>query len=165
MHSQEPQFQQSSPEWQRVSPKYAIVDLISNLVVSGIVLAVLAVVFTVRGWQLWQIIGFSALAVVLLVSAALAFRRVKAIGYILREDDLIFRRGIMFERIIAVPYGRLQLVDVTRGPLLRALGLATLKFITAAPATGVQLPGLTVSDAEALRDHLVRLAETRRSGL
>lgn len=107
----------------------------------------------------------AGVGVLLLVNALLAFRRVKAIGYILREDDLLFRRGILFERVIAVPYGRLQLVDVTRGPLLRALGLATLKFVTASAATGVQLPGLRVEDAEALRDELVSLAETRRSGL
>ena len=105
------------------------------------------------------------LVVLLLVSAVLAFRRVRAIGYVLRDDDLLFRRGIMFERVVAVPYGRLQLVDITRGPLLRALGLATLKFVTASAATGVSLPGLPVDQAEALRDRLVELAETRRSGL
>ncbi|MBU3994865.1 MAG: PH domain-containing protein [Actinobacteria bacterium] len=108
---------------------------------------------------------FAAVTVGLLLSAAFAFRRVRAIGYILREDDLLFRKGIMFERVVAVPYGRLQLVDVTRGPLLRALGLASLKFVTASAATGVNLPGLRREDAESLRDRLVELAETRRSGL
>jgi len=37
--------------------------------------------------------------------------------------------------------------------------------VTASVATGVNLPGLTEQDAEALRDRLVSLAETRRSGL
>ena len=165
MQEQEPQLQSSAHTWLRVSPKYAVADLIANLIVDVIVLVVLAVVFTNVGWKWWNIAIIIAVAIVLLGAAALAFRRVKAIGYILRDDDLVFRRGIMFERIIAVPYGRLQLVDVTRGPLLRALGLATLKFITAAPSTGVQLPGLRVEDAEELRDRLVSLAETRRSGL
>ncbi|MBN9611865.1 MAG: PH domain-containing protein [Actinobacteria bacterium] len=108
---------------------------------------------------------FGAVALVMLVNAVFAFRRVRAIGYVLREDDLLFRRGIMFERVVAVPYGRLQLVDVTRGPLLRVLGLATLKFVTASAATGINLPGLPVAEAEQLRDRLVELAETRRSGL
>ncbi|UTX54841.1 PH domain-containing protein [Leucobacter aridicollis] len=114
---------------------------------------------------LWLTLGLWGLVVFFLVNSLFAFRRVKAIGYILREDDLLFRRGIMFERVVAVPYGRLQLVDITRGPLLRALGLSTLKFVTASAATGVQLPGLTASDAEQLRDRLVELAESRRSGL
>jgi membrane protein YdbS with pleckstrin-like domain len=37
--------------------------------------------------------------------------------------------------------------------------------VTAAAATGVVIPGLTLADAEELRDHLVALAETRRAGL
>ena len=154
-------------EWQRVSPSYAWADLIVNLVLVLIVGAVVGVIVFVNAGdqRVLPLVGLGAVVLALLINALFAFRRVRAIGYILREDDLLFRRGIMFERVVAVPYGRLQLVDVTRGPLLRALGLATLKFVTASAATGVQLPGLRLDDAEALRDRLVALAETRRSGL
>lgn len=153
--------------WNRVSQKYAIADLMTNLLLA-IVVAVVPLIITVLAGEAAELsvyLIFGGVAALLLINAVLAFRRVKAIGYILREDDLLFRRGILFERVIAVPYGRLQLVDVTRGPLLRALGLATLKFITASAATGVKLPGLRVEEAEVLRDRLVELAETRRSGL
>ena len=92
-------------------------------------------------------------------------RRVRSIGYQLRDDDLLFRRGIMFQRFVAVPYGRMQLVDINRGPVARALGLAELKFVTAAAATAVTLPGPAVDEAERLRDQLVALAESRRAGL
>ncbi|MGK0722075.1 PH domain-containing protein [Leucobacter sp. W1478] len=157
----------SGQEWQRVSPKYAWADLAMNLIMTLIVVAVfvLIVLFADEKPPPLVIALFAAVTVVLLLSAAFAFRRVRAIGYILREDDLLFRKGIMFERVVAVPYGRLQLVDVTRGPLLRSLGLASLKFVTASAATGVNLPGLPLQDAEALRDRLIELAETRRSGL
>ncbi|GAA2176902.1 hypothetical protein GCM10009847_00680 [Leucobacter tardus] len=153
-------------EWKRVSSKYAVADLVTNLILVLVVIAVGVVVLVVADEPApWVLAGIGVLSLVLLVNAVLAFRRVKAIGYVLRDDDLLFRRGILFERVIAVPYGRLQLVDVTRGPLLRALGLATLKFVTASAATGVHLPGLPMADAETLRDRLVELAETRRSGL
>lgn len=154
-------------QWTRVSPKYAWADLALNLVLvlAVGVIAVVVALLNERERPTFFVIALAVGFVLLLINAVLAFRRVRAIGYILREDDLLFRRGIMFERVIAVPYGRLQLVDVTRGPLLRALGLATLKFVTASAATGVQLPGLKVEDAEALRDRLVELAEIRRSGL
>lgn len=154
--------------WQRVSPRYAWVDLIFNLI--WVVLLTVGYFFVVSVLSeekppfMVHLIAVSLL-IVLFVNSILAFRRVRAIGYQLREDDLLFRRGIMFERVIAVPYGRLQLVDVTRGPLLRLLGLANLKFVTASAATGVNLPGLPMAEAEALRDRLVELAETRRSGL
>ncbi|MFT4232457.1 MAG: PH domain-containing protein [Leucobacter sp.] len=154
-------------EWQRVSPSYAWTDLALNLLLvlmAGAALVLLAV-FGGSDVPRGLYIVLPIVIALLVLNALLAFRRVRAIGYILREDDLLFRRGILFERVIAVPYGRLQLVDVTRGPLLRALGLATLKFVTASAATGVQLPGLRLDDAERLRDRLVSLAETRRSGL
>ncbi|MFV0432684.1 MAG: PH domain-containing protein [Leucobacter sp.] len=154
-------------EWQRVSPSYAWADLALNLIWVLIAVVAFVVVMVVPDEKapVLVLVAICIVIAALLVSCLLAFRRVRAIGYILREDDLLFRRGIMFERVVAVPYGRLQLVDVTRGPLLRALGLATLKFVTASAATGVNLPGLRLEDAETLRDRLVELAETRRSGL
>ncbi|WP_084820848.1 PH domain-containing protein [Leucobacter sp. Ag1] len=153
--------------WLRVSPKYAWVDLVGNLIPVVIAGGAAYVIPTYirTDVPVLVVIALAVVAVAFLVNAILAFRRVRAMGYALREDDLVFRRGIMFERVVAVPYGRLQLVDVTRGPLLRALGLANLKFVTAAAATGIALPGLVDADAEALRDELIRLAESRRSGL
>lgn len=138
-----------------------------NLLLVVILVAVFFVVTSLASAEIpTQVyVVVAAITVALLVNAAFAFRRVRALGYVLRADDLLFRRGIMFERVVAVPYGRLQLVDVTRGPVLRALGLASLKFVTASAATGITLPGLRHEDAEALRDRLVALAETRRSGL
>jgi membrane protein YdbS with pleckstrin-like domain len=90
---------------------------------------------------------------------------VRAIGYVLREDDLVFRRGILYSRLVAVPYGRMQLVDITRGPVARALGLAELRLVTAAASTDVTLPGLPEQAAAELRDELVARAESRRVGL
>ncbi|MDQ1130193.1 membrane protein YdbS with pleckstrin-like domain [Microbacterium sp. SORGH_AS 888] len=92
-------------------------------------------------------------------------RRVRSIGYRLRDDDLEFRRGILWQRQVAVPYGRMQLIDITHGPLDRGFRIAQLKFVTAAASSAVVIPGLDQSAAEALRDHLVRVAENRRTGL
>ncbi len=150
-------------EWQRVSPKYIPVDMISTLVFGAIATAIAFVPFWLgwaEGWLLG--VGTGALFVIVLT---LTPRRVRAIGYLLRDDDLLFRRGIMFQRFVAVPYGRMQLVDISRGPLARAFGLAELKFVTAAASSGVLIPGLPLDEAERLRDHLVAVAETRRAGL
>jgi membrane protein YdbS with pleckstrin-like domain len=103
--------------------------------------------------------------VIMLVVIAFVPRRVRAIGYQLRDDDLLFRRGLLFQRFVSVPYGRMQLIDITRGPVSRVLGLSDLHFVTAAASSSVSIPGLLVADAEDLRDRLVALAETRRAGL
>ncbi len=150
--------------WRRVSPKYVWVDLVGNLV-GGAVFTALACVPAVLSRLPWLWLLPAGIAVVTIVAVALTPRRVRAIGYRMREDDLLFRRGILFSRVVAVPYGRMQLVDITRGPIARAFGLAELKLVTAAAATAVTIPGLAEADAEALRDRLVELAETRRAGL
>ncbi len=151
-------------EWRRVSPKYIVVDVIGTLIMGIIVVGGASIAPAVSGnsW-LWFVPG--SLAVIFLVTLAVTPRRVRAIGYQLRQDDLLFRRGILFQRFVSVPYGRMQLVDVNRGPLARAVGLSELKFVTAAATTGVTVPGLPEAEAESLRDRLVELAESRRAGL
>lgn len=149
--------------WRRISPKYIVSELLSNLAFFGVGVVV-GVVFIIIGWD-WAWWATAPIGVILVVSLIVTPRRVRAFGYQLREDDLVFRRGIMFLRIVAVPYGRMQLVDINRGPLSRALGLSELKFVTAAASTAITIPGLPADDAEELRDHLVAVAESRRAGL
>ena len=150
--------------WLRVSPKYVVVEVVGSLIGMVVFVGGLLVAYALWGmwWALW---GAIVIGVISLIGIALEPRRVRSIGYRLREDDLVFRRGIMFQRQVAVPYGRMQLVDITRGPVARALGLADLKFVTAAAATAVTVPGLPMEEADRLRDELVALAETRRAGL
>lgn len=150
--------------WQRVSPRYIWVDLITALI-PGVIITGGLIVVPLASRVAWLWLLPAASFVILVLVLAFTPRRVRAIGYRLREDDLIFRRGIMWHRVVAVPYGRMQLVDVNRGPIARAFGLAELKFVTAAVATGVIVPGLPEAEAEALRDHLVALAESRRAAL
>jgi membrane protein YdbS with pleckstrin-like domain len=150
-------------EWKRVSSKLVAVELVSAGLFLLLVLAVAVVFFLLHLWWLAGIV--TAVAIAAVVNLVLAPRRVRSIGYLLREDDLLFRRGIMWQRFVAVPYGRMQLVDINRGPIARALGLSELKFVTAAAAAGVTIPGLPEVEAEELRDRLVALAESRRTGL
>ena len=109
------------------------------------------------------------LAVGALVTAAIAWplvgRRYRSWGYAEREDDLLVRRGVMFARLSVVPYGRMQFIDVTAGPLERAFGLATVRLHTAAAATDARIPGLEREEAARLRDRLAELGEAQAAGL
>lgn len=151
-------------EWRRVSPKYVLV-VIASTVISGLVLSAGSLFLWLAGrWSLgWLLL--TVVVVITVVALIIAPRRARSIGYRLRDDDLLFRRGIMFQRFVSVPYGRMQLIDINRGPVSRMLGLADLKFVTAAASTGVMVPGLPEPDAAELRDRLVELAESRRAGL
>ena len=92
-------------------------------------------------------------------------RRYGSWGYAEREDDLLVRRGVMFARLSVVPYGRMQFIDVTAGPLERAFGLATVRLHTAAAATDARIPGLEREEAARLRDSLAELGEAQAAGI
>ena len=92
-------------------------------------------------------------------------RRYAAWGYLEREDDLVVRRGVLVRRTSVVPYGRMQYVDVTAGPLARQYGLATVTLHTAAAATDASVPGLPADEAARLRDRLAALGEARQAGV
>lgn len=150
--------------WQRVSPRYVVVDFVGTLIF-GLVVVVATSVPSLLAQNLFLLAIPAAFAIIFIVALALVKRRVRSIGFQLRQDDLLFRRGLMWQRFVAVPYGRMQLVDINRGPLDRAVGLSELKFVTAAASSGITIPGLPAADAEELRDRLVALAESRRAGL
>jgi uncharacterized protein len=112
--------------------------------------------------------GLLALAVCLGLAAVewvLLRGRYRSWGYAEREDDLLIRRGFLIRKLSVVPYGRMQFVDVTAGPVERVFGLATVKLHTAAAATDAKLPGLAAAEAERLRDRLAALGEAQASGL
>ncbi|XVQ10421.1 PH domain-containing protein [Spirillospora sp. CA-255316] len=113
------------------------------------------------GMVLW--VAAVLLSVVLAwIVAELAFR---SHGYAERTDDLIVTQGVFVKRLIVVPYGRMQFVDVTAGLLERWMGIATVRMHTAAAATDAQIPGLPAHEAAQLRDRLAQKGEERSMGL
>nr|WP_201468779.1 PH domain-containing protein [Microbacterium hydrocarbonoxydans] len=150
--------------WHQISPRYVVSQILQN-VIFIVVVAAIAAVLALALEQTWAWIPAGVIVLITLITLIILPRQAKAIGYMLRSDDIVFRKGILWQRMIAVPYGRMQLVDITQGPLDRAFGVSQLKMVTAAATTGVQIPGLTQAASEALRDTLIEVAETRRTGL
>jgi membrane protein YdbS with pleckstrin-like domain len=80
-------------------------------------------------------------------------RRHAARGYDLGADRLRVVRGLLLRSDTVVPFGRIQHIDVTQGPLERAYGLSTLVVHTAGTHNAsVALPGLAQADAVAMRE-------------
>jgi uncharacterized protein len=114
------------------------------------------------------VIGLIVALVLLAAGVAMLWfvaRRVAAWGYAERADDLMVRRGVMIRRQSVVPYGRMQFIDVTAGPVERSLGLATVRMHTAAAASDARIPGLERAEASRLRDQLAQLGESQAAGL
>lgn len=158
--------------WLRVSPRYLTARLLGWGAEAVLVTAALAtpLALVLAGTWRWPPLWFavalpSAYLLLALWRLALIPRQVRAVGYAERLDDLLIRRGILFQRTLVVPYGRMQYVDIAAGPLERALGLCTLKLHTASAGTSAVIPGLPASEGARLREQLTARGEARLAGL
>lgn len=102
--------------------------------------------------------GAATLAAFLLalgLALVLPGRRYRAWSYRMEEDELHIAHGVMTRVRTAVPFGRVQHIDLVQGPLQRRFGLKTLVLNTAGTHnSAVHLPGLAAADAERMRDHI-----------
>lgn len=78
--------------------------------------------------------------------------------YEIRARDVLLSRGLLFHTIAAIPFDRIQYVETTQGPLDRWFRLMQLEVRTAGGTE--KIPGLTVAEAERLREELSRVAGT-----
>lgn len=152
----------SGDEWTPVSSKLTtarrlLLGLAYLLVIAGVV--ALFVIGRVPEFVAWT--GLAVALVGFIWLWWLIGRRVRSFGYSERGDDLLVTSGIMFRRLVIVPYGRMQLVGVKAGPVDRWMGLTTVQLHTAAATTDAAIPGLEPQIAADLRDRLARRGEQR----
>ena len=130
---------------------------------------VLAALFGLLFWAAQgPLAGIISVVVVLALGALYAWflrRRFRAWRYQERNEDLSVARGGMVQRLSVVPYGRMQFVEVTAGPVERLFQLSTVKLHTAAAASDARIPGLERAEAARLRDRLTELGESMAAGM
>jgi len=157
-------FSPPGVDFTSVSPALIRVRVIlSSIWLGGF--AVVGAVIAVLTKATWVWVFPAVFVAFLLWALWLIPRQVRAIGYAERDDDLLVRKGILFRSLVVVPYGRMQYVDLTAGPVARALGIASVQLHTASAGTDADIPGLPSAEAARLRDQLASRGESRRSGL
>lgn len=150
-------------EWTGASRRLIPVRLISIAIFYGPgVLAGVVLGIVVSPW-FWLAAG--AIALLAAWSAWIGVRLVTAHGWAERDDDLLIKRGRLSRTVTVVPYGRMQYVEVSAGPLLRAFGLASVELHTASSGTNATLSGVPADEAALLRDRLSARGEARMAGL
>jgi uncharacterized protein len=151
--------------WHRLSPNFLRLKRRMVLAVWG-VLTVLATV-PLAIWTPWwtAVVAGVALLGMLVWRFVRIVRWVASWGYAERDDDLYITHGLFWRSLSIIPYGRMQAVNITSGPVERAFGLATVQLVTAADQSDATIPGLSAEAASALRDRLTEAAEARGMGL
>jgi len=152
--------------WNTLSPRYVTVrrlsSLATNLIVWGVAAAAswiflgrlevtLPIAVAGVAWTVWRFIR--------------AGRWVRSWRWAERDSDLCIVRGLWNRSLTVIPFGRMQMVEVSAGPLLRWQGLADVQLITAAAQSNAYIFGLEREDAVALRDRMIELSDARGAGL
>ena len=147
-------------EWLGLDPGYKNLLLLER----SLVLLVIAVVLTVAGFLL----GLPTLPGALLsglwlalTTALLVWPRISLPkrGYVLRDKDILFRKGVVWRSVTAIPFNRIQHVETSNTPFDRKFGLATLQLFTAGGASGdLKIDGLGKDTAEKLRVFILEKA-------
>jgi membrane protein YdbS with pleckstrin-like domain len=151
--------------WLRPAPELLTLRRVEVAVFIALPCLVVAVVVAAVDGIAAGLAVAAAGAVVTGLALSAVRRRWLAWGYAERDEDLLVRRGVLVRRTSVVPYGRMQYVDVTAGPLDRRLGIARVTLHTAAAASDASIPGLPAAEATRLRDRLAALGEARAAGL
>ena len=104
----------------------------------------------------WLAPGIASAAAALLLAVwtiVIPRRRYRSWGYRLDEDELHIKSGLWVRSHTIVPFGRVQHIDVSQGPLERRFGVGMLILHTAGTRnSAVALPGLAFEEAGRLRD-------------
>lgn len=152
--------------WKRLSPSFLSLRRLTDAIGWLVLFSIPAVILLLVTDLWWPSVLLWATALVVIGLRFLFLRRsCGSWGYVEREDDLYITHGVWFRSLTAVPYGRMQLVEVESGPLERLFHLASVTLKTASPGTDARIPGLDPAEAARLRDQLTELGEAHASGL
>lgn len=140
-------------EWQPLDPGYRKRLLVDRLITIGFLLlgTTLAVVLPgLDGGRALLLFGGAGLVAVAML--VWPFISVPRMGYAVRDRDLVYRSGVFWRSVTAVPFNRIQHVETSSSPLDRRFSLATLKLFTAGGSGGdLKIDGLHSERAEQLR--------------
>lgn len=149
-----------SVQWQALDPGYKKLRRLQNsiavlLTTAPIVILPLALriplLATIIFWLVWIMF-----ATALLVWPGIALPKR---GYVLRDKDILFRKGVVWQSVTAIPFNRIQHVETSSTPFDRKFGLATLQLFTAGGSGGdLKIEGLAAETAEQMRLYVLKQA-------
>lgn len=104
-----------------------------NYMQSGIIFGFVLVAFIFRFWNNYKLL--------------------QSLGYAVREKDIIYKRGFIFNKTTVIPFNRVQHASISRGIWDKLLGISSLNIFTAGGgASDISIPGLEPQMAVQLQE-------------
>jgi len=144
-------------EWQQMHPRYARrmqterILVVAGLAIGTFVINLFVGNLVTKVFVLW--IPLFVFAMPLLIWPLISVPRR---GYVVRDRDIVFRSGVVWRSVTAIPFNRVQHVETSNTPLDRKFGLANLQIFTAGGSGGdLKISGLGADVAEQLRVYIL----------
>jgi uncharacterized protein len=148
-----PKIEQIS--YEKIQKNSFYVDLIVLVIISLIVIigAIFLVLFndTVRQYYIYL---FFAILLVLSFMYLVDIKGFKHIGFALRSHDIIYKHGWLWRSIVAIPFNRIQHIEVHQGPIDRLFDLSSITLYTAG-GSDVEIEGLSPEQAESIKAYIM----------
>ncbi len=145
-------------EWKPLQPSYRRLLLLSTALWCAVFIAGITISIPLINLPIW--ISLLAYAVVIVISLLQLLFIVKGYpfkGYGLRMHDILYKTGWLYKNQIAVPFNRIQHVDIRQGVFERAFGLSKLNVYTAGGGgSDITIPGLLDEEAQRLKEFILR---------
>lgn len=158
-------FRPPTAQWNRLSPKYLSLKLLMIGLVWPVLFAAVIVPLVLWGPQWAWITAAVVCALIWLWRFIRAPRAYRRRGYAETDTDVYTTHGLAWRHLDCVPYGRMQVVNVSAGPIERMFGLAKVEMVTSSISGTIVVPGLAADDAAALRDRLIERGESLQAGI
>ena len=140
-------------DWQHLHPQYARrirVQILIGAAIVSVAIALLNLVPNIPSSPF--LVLYTLLAIVTALLLAWPGLSIPRQGFVLRDKDILFRKGVFWQSVTAVPFNRIQHVESSSAPLDRKFDLATLQLFTAGGSSGdLKIDGLDQGVAEELR--------------
>ncbi|MEM7347969.1 MAG: PH domain-containing protein, partial [Chloroflexota bacterium] len=147
-------------EYHTLESKYLNLSLISNSLFWGIVLIasiILLVVGRLNEMSIWTGLPSVVMVFVMIAQWILTRKGFYKKSYAIRERDIIYKSGLIWQSTTAVPFNRVQHSAVQQGPIARYFGLATLYIYTAGGSgSDLTIPGLSLERAQQIKDFILK---------
>lgn len=144
----------------RVRTVWRVGSVVSAVVTAAVVTGILAIVTAVAD-RAGPALLLAGPAVGVLMAALGWWHAARAHArwsWALTDHALELDHGVWWQQTSAVPYPRLQQIDVEQGPLERRLGLVTLHLRTAAASSDGHIPGIAADRADEVRTRILERA-------
>jgi membrane protein YdbS with pleckstrin-like domain len=133
------------------------VGIIGSLLFGTIVSIIVLITSLFFNWislHLFKILGGIGLLTVL--SILYEYLSYKHKFYALREKDLLYKNGIIFRDLVAIPFNRVQHCEIDQGPIQRMYTLSGIKIFTAGGSNSdLVIEGLTKLEAERIKTYIL----------